>query len=176
MRLVGLALPGVYRIELEPHRDPRGMFARTFDVEHFAALGLATHYPQTSLSVSFRRGTLRGLHWQAAPHAEAKIVRCVRGRVHDVAVDVRPDSPTFRSHVAVELDAELRNALYLPAGVAHGFLTLTDDCEVHYAMSSVYAPEASRGARWDDPAFAIAWPAAVEVISERDLAWPAFAG
>lgn len=174
MRFGELELPGAFRIEIEPHADERGAFARTFCAREFGERGLATAMVQTSLSVNSRRGTLRGLHWQAAPYAEAKLVRCVRGRIHDVLVDVRPDSPAFRRHVAVELTAEARNAVYIPAGIAHGFLTLDDDCEVHYAMSAYHVPESARGARFDDPAFGIAWPAPVEVISERDLAWPAF--
>jgi len=174
LKFVELDLPGAYRIELEPHADERGAFARTFCAREFAARGLATELVQTSLSLNTRRGTLRGLHWQAAPHGEAKLVRCVRGRIHDVLVDMRSESPTFRRWVAVELTADRRDAVYVPEGIAHGFLTLDDDCEVHYAMSSFYAPEAARGARYDDPAFGIVWPAPVEVISERDLAWPPF--
>ena len=176
MNWTALELPGVFLLELEPHADARGFFARTFDRAELATRGLDARIEQTSLSFNPRRGTLRGLHWQAAPYAEAKLVRSVRGRIHDVAVDIRPDSPTFRRHVGVDLDAELRNALYIPAGVAHGFLTLTEDCEVHYTMSVGYAPEAGRGARYDDPAFGIRWPADVELVSERDLGWPPFSG
>lgn len=169
-----LALPGAWELVLEPKRDERGAFARTFDAEAFRERGLADRFVQTSLSLNDRRGTLRGLHWQAAPHAEGKLVRCVRGRIHDVLVDLRPDSPAFRRHVAVELAADLRNSVYVPEGVAHGFLTLVDDCEVHYAMSVPHAPDAARGARFDDPAFAVEWPTEPELVSERDLAWPPF--
>jgi len=169
-----LGLPGLYRIDLEPLADERGFFARTFCAREFAAAGLDDRLVQASLSWNPRRGTLRGLHWQAAPHAEAKVVRCVRGRIWDVLVDVRPGSPTFRRHVALELGAESRAAVYVPPGVAHGFLTLEDDCEVHYQMSEFHAPETARGARYDDPAFGIAWPAPVRVVSERDRSWPAF--
>lgn len=174
MILRELDLAGAWEIVIEPRRDERGAFARTFDADAFRERGLADRFVQTSLSLNDRRGTLRGLHWQAAPHAEGKLVRCVRGRIHDVLVDLRPDSPTFRRHVAVELAADLRNAVFVPEGVAHGFLTLVDDCEVHYAMSAPYAPEAARGARYDDPAFAIEWPEEPEVVSDRDLAWPPF--
>lgn len=174
MKLVRLALPGAFLVGLEPQADERGFFARTFCAREFAAAGLEPRLVQTSLSWNPRRGTLRGLHWQAAPHAEAKLVRCVRGRIYDVVVDIRPESHTFRQHVAIELDAEERNALYIPPGVAHGFLTLADGCEVHYQMSEFHAPEAGRGARHDDPAFGIVWPEPVAVVSARDLAWPDF--
>lgn len=174
MRFVPLGVPGAFLVEIEPHADERGAFARTFCAREFAARGLADRLVQTSLSLNARRGTLRGLHWQAEPHAEAKTVRCVRGRIYDVLVDVRRDSHAFRQHVAVELDADSRNAVYVPPGVAHGFLTLEDDCEVHYAMSEFHAPEAGRGARWDDPAFGVVWPLPVTVVSDRDRAWPDF--
>jgi dTDP-4-dehydrorhamnose 3,5-epimerase len=175
MRFVPLGVPGAFLVEIEPRADERGAFARTFCEREFAAQGLATRFVQTSLSINVRRGTLRGLHWQAAPHAEAKLVRCVRGRVYDLLVDVRPGSHIFRQHLAVELAADARNAVYVPPGVAHGFLTLEDDCEVHYAMSAFHAPEAARGARWDDPAFGIVLPEPVAAISERDRSWPDFA-
>jgi dTDP-4-dehydrorhamnose 3,5-epimerase len=174
VRFRPLELPGAFAIELEPQADERGFFARSFCAREFAAAGLDARLVQASLSWSPRRGTLRGLHWQAAPHAEAKVVRCVRGRIWDVLVDVRPESPRFRRHVALELTAEGRGAVYIPAGVAHGFLTLEEGCEVHYQMSELHAPEAARGARYDDPAFALPWPAPVELVSARDLAWPAF--
>jgi len=172
MRFVELGIPGAFLIEIEPLEDERGAFARTYCAREFAARGLADTFVQTSLSTNRRRGTLRGLHWQAAPHAEAKIVRCVRGTIYDLLVDVRPDSHIFRQHLAIELSAERRNAVYVPPGVAHGFLTLADDCEVHYAMSVPHAPEAARGARWNDPAFGIVLPEPVAVISERDRGWP----
>jgi dTDP-4-dehydrorhamnose 3,5-epimerase len=174
VRFVPLGVPGAFLVELEPHVDERGHFARTFSADEFAARGLARSFVQTSLSVSTKRGTLRGLHWQEPPHAEAKLVRCVRGRIYDVALDLRRDSHIFRQHLAVELSAAAGNAVYLPAGVAHGFLTLEDDCEVHYAMSVPHAPAAARGVRFDDPAFGIVWPEPVEVISERDRSWPDF--
>jgi len=172
VKFVALGVPGAFRIEIEPRTDARGAFARTFCAREFAARGLAERFVQTSLSLNARRGTLRGLHWQAPPHEEAKLVRCVRGRIYDVLVDVRRGSHAFRQHVAVELSADARDAVYVPPGVAHGFLTLEDDCEVHYAMSEPHAPDAARGARWDDPAFGIVWPEPPAVISERDRAWP----
>jgi dTDP-4-dehydrorhamnose 3,5-epimerase len=174
VKFTALGVPGALLVEIEAHADARGAFARTFCAREFSERGLASTMVQTSLSLNARRGTLRGLHWQAAPHVEAKLVRCVRGRVYDVLVDVRRESHAFRQHVAVELSADERNAVYVPEGVAHGFLTLEDDCEVHYAMSAYYASEAARGARYDDPAFGIVWPGPVEAISGRDLDWPAF--
>jgi dTDP-4-dehydrorhamnose 3,5-epimerase len=174
VKFVPLGVPGTFLVEIEPHGDARGAFARTFCAREFGERGLATEMVQTSLSLNSRRGTLRGLHWQAEPHTEAKLVRCVRGRIYDVVVDVRRSSHAFRQHVAIELSAEAHNAIYIPEGVAHGFLTLADDCEVHYAMSGYFAPEAARGARYDDPAFGIAWPEPIAVVAERDLAWPVF--
>ena len=174
MRFVELGIPGAWLVELERFEDERGHFARTFCANEFGARGLVTSFVQNSLSVSPRRGTLRGLHWQAPPHAEAKLVRCVRGRIYDVAVDLRADSHIFRQHLGIELSAAEGNAIYLPPGVAHGFLTLEDDCEVHYAMSVPYAPDAARGVRHDDPAFGIVWPEPVRVVSARDRGWPDF--
>ena len=174
MRFRPLGLPGAFAIDLEPHADERGFFARSFCAREFAAAGLDSRLVQASLSWNPRRGTLRGLHWQAEPHAEAKVVRCVRGRIWDVLVDVRPGSLAFRRHHALELSADGREAVYIPPGVAHGFLTLEDGCEVHYQVSQFHAPDAARGARFDDPAFAIPWPAPVMVLSERDRSWPPF--
>jgi dTDP-4-dehydrorhamnose 3,5-epimerase len=174
MRFVPLGIPGAFLVQLEPQVDERGLFARTFCAEEFGRHGLVARFVQTSLSVNLRRGTLRGLHWQAAPHGEAKLVRCARGRIYDVALDLRPDSHIYRQHLAVELSAAEGNAIYLPEGVAHGFLTLEDDCEVHYAMSAPYAPAAARGVRFDDPAFGIVWPEEVRVVSLRDRSWPEF--
>ena len=162
---------------VEPERlaDERGFFARTFCAREFAAHGLDSRLVQCSLSFNPRRGTLRGMHYQEGPHGEGKLVRCTRGRIHDVALDLRRDSATFRHHVAVELSAENRLALYLPPGVAHGFLTLEDGCEVVYQMSEFFDPAAGRGVRFDDPAFGIAWPAPVELVSARDRSYPDFA-
>jgi dTDP-4-dehydrorhamnose 3,5-epimerase len=174
VKFTPLGIPGAWLVELERHADERGSFARTFCAREFAAQGLPTVFVQTSLSTNLRHGTLRGLHWQAAPHAEAKLVRCVRGRVYDVLVDLRPDSHIFRQHLGLELSAGEGNALFIPEGVAHGFLTLEDASEIHYAMTAFHAPEAARGVRFDDPAFGIVWPAPVAVISERDRSWPDF--
>ena len=174
MRFVELPLAGAFRVELERHADDRGYFARTYCAREFAAAGLEPAVVQASISWNARRGTLRGMHWQAPPHAEAKLVRCAQGRIHDVVVDLRPGSPTYLRHAAVELSAAEGNALYIPPGLAHGFLTLVDGCQVHYQMSTFHAPEAGRGARWNDPAFGIEWPAPVEVVSERDRSWPDF--
>lgn len=174
MRFVALGIPGAFLVELEPHADERGFFARTFCGRELAAAGLDGRLAQTSLSWNPRRGTFRGLHLQAAPHEEAKLVRCVRGRIYDLILDLREESHIFRQHLAIELSAEERNAIYVPPGVAHGFLTLTDDCEVHYAMSEFHEPTASRGVRWDDPAFGIVLPEPVRLISERDAAYSDF--
>lgn len=172
MKLVRLGIPGAFLVEIEPVADDRGFFARTFCAREFAAAGLETRLVQTSLSFNPRRGTLRGLHYQAEPHGEAKVVRCARGTIYDLLVDLRPDSHIFRQHLAIELSADARNAVYIPPGVAHGFLTLTDDCEVHYAMSEFFAPETARGVRWDDPAFGIVLPEPVRLISQRDAGYP----
>jgi dTDP-4-dehydrorhamnose 3,5-epimerase len=165
------------RIEIAPLRDARGYFARTFCVDTLRAAG-AQFGPvrQMSISVNDRKGTLRGLHWQAEPRPEAKIVRPVRGRIFDVALDLRPGSPAYRRWHGAELDAERQDALLIPPGCAHGFLTLQDDCAIEYIMDADYDPALARGARWDDPAFAIAWPLRPAVIGERDRAWPDFTG
>ena len=166
---------GAWIISPEPIQDARGWFARTWDEHEFVARGLSGHVVQCSVSFNRRRGTLRGLHYQAAPHEESKLVRCTAGVIFDVAVDLRPSSPTFMDWVGVELSAGNRLALYVPEGCAHGFLTLEDDVEVLYQMSEVYEPGAGRGVRWDDPAFGIAWPGEVTVINERDRTYPDFA-
>ncbi len=174
MRFTALDLAGAWRIDVEPHADERGLFARTWDAEQFAASGIEATLVQTSLSWNPHAGTLRGMHWQAAPHAEGKLVRCTRGRIYDVLLDLRDASPTRLRHVALELSADGREAVWIPPGVAHGFLTLVEGCEVHYAMSAAHVPEAARGARWNDPAFGIEWPAPVRLISPRDRDWPDF--
>jgi dTDP-4-dehydrorhamnose 3,5-epimerase len=166
---------GAFLVEVEAIEDERGMFARTFSEEEFSARGLDPRVVQCNLSFNPRTGTLRGLHYQAAPHGEAKLVRCVRGAVFDVAVDLRPDSPTYRRWAAAELSADNRLAFFIPEGCAHGFQTLVEDSEVLYQMSTPYVPGAGRGVSWDDPAFAIAWPSAPRdgrVMSERDAAYP----
>lgn len=167
-------IPEVFVVEPERIADDRGFFARTFCAREFAEHGLDPGLVQCSLSFNPRRGTLRGMHYQTAPHGEGKLVRCTRGRIHDVALDLRAGSPAYLAHTACELTAENRRQLYLPPGVAHGFLTLEDDCEVAYQMSVPFEASAARGVRHDDPAFAIAWPAPVEVVSERDRSYPDF--
>jgi dTDP-4-dehydrorhamnose 3,5-epimerase len=176
MILTPTRIAGAYAVEVAPARDERGLFARTFDRDALAEHGLAADVVQASVSFNARAGTLRGLHYQAEPHGEDKLVRCVRGAVHDVIVDLRPDSPTYCEWLGLELDDESRNALYVPRGCAHGFQTLTDGAELLYMMTTPYVPEAARGVRWDDPAFGIAWPEppGPRVMSERDRAYPDF--
>jgi dTDP-4-dehydrorhamnose 3,5-epimerase len=164
-------IAGVHVVELEPAVDERGFFARTYDRRALADRGIAFAIEQASVSYNRRRGTLRGMHLQVPPHEEAKLVRCLRGTVHDVVVDLRAGSPTQLESLAVELSAERRNALYVPPGLAHGFLTLEDGCELEYLISTPYVPAAAAGVRWDDPAIAIEWPAAPTVISPRDAAF-----
>ena len=177
MRFEATRIPGVQLVHIEPQRDERGFFARTWCRAAFEAQGLRTDLDQVSISWNARQGTLRGLHYQAAPHAEVKLVRVTRGAIHDVALDLRPTSPTYKRWVAVRLDAEARTGLYLPEGIAHGFQTLTDDVEILYQIAPAYRPAAARGVRFDDPAFGIEWPAAApRIVSERDLAFPDFPG
>ena len=167
-------LKGAFLIELEPRTDARGFFARTFCRREFEENGLNPPIAQCNLSFNLKAGTVRGMHFQKAPAREAKLVRCVRGGIHDVIVDLRPQSSTFRKHFAVELNADNRRALFVPESFAHGFQSLVDETEVEYQMSEFYRPEHARGFRYDDPAFAIPWPWPVSVISEQDLQWPAF--
>lgn len=174
MKFTATAVAGAFLVEPEILADERGSFFRTFCAEAFVAQGLAATYPQCNVSANRKRGTLRGLHFQAGPAAEAKLVRATHGRVFDVAVDLRPDSPSYRKWAAVELDAARHNAFYIPTGCAHGFLTLEDDSALFYQMSAAYVPGLARGVRWDDPAFAIAWPFAPGIISARDAAYPDF--
>jgi dTDP-4-dehydrorhamnose 3,5-epimerase len=165
-------LEGAWIIDSERVSDRRGFFARTFCAHEFAARGLKATVAQASLSYSRAKGTLRGMHFQRPPVSEAKLVRCTRGAIHDVIVDLRPWSPSFLAHVAVELTAENRRALYIPDGFAHGFQTLADDTEVVYQMSEFYAPGHEAGLRHDDPSLALEWPLAVTEISEKDRRWP----
>jgi dTDP-4-dehydrorhamnose 3,5-epimerase len=176
MRFEEAPLPGVWVIDVDPLTDERGWFARTFDATEFATRGLNPTVAQCNASFNVRRNTLRGLHYQAEPHAETKLVRCIRGAIFDVAVDLRPESPTYRRWHSVELSSTNRRMLYIPRGLAHGFQTLTDDCELLYLMGRDYVPGAGRGVRWDDPAFAIDWPAVAgeRTISEQDRAYPDF--
>ena len=170
------AVPGAVVIELERFADERGFFARSFCAREFAAHGLDARVAQCNVSFNRTKGTLRGLHFQRPPHAEAKFVRCTAGRVYDVIVDLRADSPAFCRHLGIELSAHNRTMLYVPAGVAHGFQTLEDESEVFYQMSAPYERDAAAGVRWNDAAFAITWPLAVSVISARDRGYPDFAG
>jgi dTDP-4-dehydrorhamnose 3,5-epimerase len=172
VRFTPTELPGVTLVDAEPHADERGFFARLWCPAEFAAAGLNPKLAQVSVSYNARAGTVRGMHWQAAPHAEAKLVRVTRGAIWDVAVDVRPDSPTYLKWTATELTAGGRRMLYLSEGCAHGFQTLTDDAEVTYHISAAYEPAAARGLRYDDPALGVRWPLPVRVVSERDRTWP----
>jgi dTDP-4-dehydrorhamnose 3,5-epimerase len=167
-------LPGVHVVDLERREDDRGYFARTFCEDEFRAHGLEPRVTQASVSHNRRRGTLRGMHYQASPHEEAKLVRCTRGAIFDVALDLRRDSPSFRRWYAVELSADNGRALYVPPGVAHGFQTLDDDTDVLYQMSEPHHPDAARGVRFDDPQFAIPWPLERPIVNERDRAYPDF--
>jgi dTDP-4-dehydrorhamnose 3,5-epimerase len=168
-------LPGAFVVDPERRGDERGFFARFFCRREFAEQGLELEVAQANLAFNRRRGTLRGLHYQAPPHDEAKLVRCVRGALYDVVVDLRPDSPTYRQWLAVELTAENRRLLYVPPGLAHGYQTLTGETEAMYLHSAVHVPEAERGVRWDDPAFGIEWPETDQrVLSAKDRAWPDF--
>lgn len=167
-------LQKTFEIHMEPHQDERGFFARAWCRQEFLEHGLNPDLAQCSVSFNKRKGTLRGLHYQAQPFEEAKLVRCTRGAIFDVVVDLRTGSPTFGNWVAATLTADNRHMMYVPEGCAHGFLTLEDATEVFYQISQVYSPESARGVRWDDPAFRIVWPEKVEVISERDRSYPDF--
>ncbi|HYI55701.1 MAG TPA: dTDP-4-dehydrorhamnose 3,5-epimerase family protein [Microlunatus sp.] len=169
------AIEGPAVIDLDLRSDDRGFFARTFCIEEFGAAGLQTVVEQCNLSGNYRAGTLRGMHFQIAPHPEAKLVRCIRGAIVDIIVDMRPESPTRLQHVAVELTADNRRAFYVPPYFAHAYQTLTDDTEVMYQVSGSYEPSAERGLRHDDPALGIQWPLPVSVISAKDASWPLIA-
>ena len=178
MRFHETLVTGVLVVESERIEDERGFFARTFSVEEFAERGMDQRVNQCSTSFNARAGTLRGLHYQSAPHAEAKLVRCTRGAIYDVAVDLRSDSPSYLSWFGVELSAENGRALFVPEGCAHGFQTLADASEVLYQISTPYVPDAARGVRWDDPAFGIDWPTVPpegRTMSARDAEYPDFA-
>ena len=174
MKFTETRLPGAFVIEIEPIEDERGFFARSWCAREFAARGLNACLAQCDISFNTRKGILRGMHYQAKPHEEAKLVRCTRGALYDVALDLRPDSPTYKSWVGVELTAENRKMLYIPEGCAHGFQTLEPETEVFYQMSACYAPGAARGVRWDDPAFGIEWPFAERILSDKDASYPLF--
>jgi dTDP-4-dehydrorhamnose 3,5-epimerase len=167
-------LTGAYLIDLEKRGDERGFFARAFCEREFASHGLVTHFVQINNSLSARQGTLRGMHYQLAPKAETKVVRCIRGALYDIILDLRDGSPTFGQNFGAELTAENRRMMYVPKGFAHGFFTLADDTEAFYLVDESYAPESERGIRWDDPRFAIRWPAQPNVISDKDRNFPDF--
>jgi dTDP-4-dehydrorhamnose 3,5-epimerase len=173
MRFSNTKIPGVILIEPELREDSRGFFARVFCREEFKAHGLVDHIEQSSLSFNQRRGTVRGMHFQIAPHEETKVVACVEGCVFDVAIDLRPTSATFGQWFGIELSSENRRQLYLPAGIAHGFQTLDDRSALLYQISTPFHPESARGIRWSDPTLAIAWPISDDVIvSDKDRGWP----
>jgi dTDP-4-dehydrorhamnose 3,5-epimerase len=174
VKFTDLEVDGVHLVEIEPHGDERGLFARSFATEEFREHGMLPDVAHCNISFNHRAGTLRGFHLSLPGHPEAKFVRCTRGAVVDVAVDVRPDSPTYLKHVTAELTADNRAALYLPPHVAHAYQTLTDDSEVLYMVTVPYKPGAEIGFRYDDRAFGVSWPLPVSAISDKDAAWPAF--
>lgn len=169
-------LKGAFIIEPEKRADDRGFFARSWCQKEFEQHGLVPRVVQANISNNKYKATLRGMHYQASPYEETKLVRCTRGAVYDVIIDVRPDSPTYRRWIGVELTASNYKMLYVPEGFAHGFQTLEDDTEVIYQVSQFYTPSAERGIRWNDPVFQIKWLTPVETISEKDANWPDFAG
>lgn len=171
MKFTKTSLNDAVLIDLEKRGDDRGYFARTMCTEEFATAGLETRYVQANHSHNVVKGTLRGMHYQTEPHGEVKVVRCVHGAIHDVIIDMRPGSPTEGRWEGFDLDAETGRMLYVPAGFAHGFQTLTDDADVAYQVSHPYTPGAEAGVRYDDPAFGIKWPLPVSTISDKDAAW-----
>ena len=174
MKFQETALSGAYIIDIEPFEDDRGLFARAWCQKEFEVHGLNSSIVQANISQNRKRGTLRGLHWQRQPHAECKLVRCTRGSIYDVVVDLRPDSDTFQSWVGVELTEQNHRMLLVPEDFAHGFQTLDDNSEVFYQVTQFYTPDAECGARYDDPAFAIDWPLEVSSMSEKDAGWNSF--
>jgi dTDP-4-dehydrorhamnose 3,5-epimerase len=167
-------LPGVLEINLEIIPDERGYFARSWCQKEFEDHGLSSKIVQCSMSFSSKKGTLRGMHFQQEPNAETKLVRCTKGTIYDVVLDLRPQSPTFKNWISLVLSSTTQNMVYIPEGCAHGFLTLEDNCEVLYQMSEFYSQQSARGFRWDDPEFKIVWPEKVQIISERDRTYPNF--
>ncbi len=167
-------LKGAFIIDLEQRPDDRGFFARTFCAKEFEAHGLKPSVAQCNLSFNYKKGTLRGMHYQIAPACETKLIRCTQGAIYDVIIDMRPDSPTYLEHIGVELTAENRRALYVPEMFAHGYQALTDEAEVVYQVGEFYTPGYERGLRYNDPSFGIEWPLPVSEISEKDAAWPLF--
>jgi dTDP-4-dehydrorhamnose 3,5-epimerase len=167
-------LRGAFVIDIEKKEDQRGFFARTFCEREFAEKGLETRFVQSSISHNTHKGTLRGMHYQAVPYEEVKVVRCTAGALYDVIVDLRPDSPTFKKHFGVELTAQNCRMLYIPKQFAHGFQTLQDHTAILYQMTQFYSPDSARGVRWNDPAFGINWPPVERIINERDQTYPEF--
>jgi dTDP-4-dehydrorhamnose 3,5-epimerase len=174
MKFLETPLQGAYVIELEKRGDDRGFFARTYCEKEFQQHELPTHFCQVNNSSSAARGTLRGMHYQLAPKAESKLVRCIHGALYDVILDLRPESATFGQSFGAELSAVNRRMMFVPKGFAHGFITLTDDAEAFYFVDEFYAPEQERGVRWNDPRFAIEWPLQPTVLSEKDASWRDF--
>ena len=172
MQIVAQKIPGVFAVATQAHRDDRGAFARIWCEREFAAAGIDFRPVQANLSGNAKRHTLRGLHYQAEPHGDAKFVHAIRGRAFDVVVDLRTDSPAFHQWIAVELDSRAWNGVFIPKGCAHGFLTLEDDTDILYHMGEFYHDGLGRGVRWDDPAFGIVWPARPAIISDRDATYP----
>jgi len=172
MKFTKTELEGAFIIDIQKISDPRGFFARSWCKREFEEHGITSNLAQANLSFNREKGTLRGLHYQNAPHAEAKLMRCTKGAIYDVAVDLRPDSPTYCKWVSAELTAENHRMLLVPEGYAHGFQTLEDDTEVFYQVTEFYTPETEGGARYDDPAFGISWPLDVTVLSDKDANWP----
>ena len=171
MRFEPTAIAGAFFVELEAHEDDRGLFARIFCEEAFAQAGIALRIAQANISRNPKAGTLRGMHYQVPPHGEDKLVQCVRGRIFDVAVDLRPDAPSYRRSVSTELSADDTRLFFIPKGCAHGFLTLEDASDVFYFMGTAYIKDYGRGVRWDDPTFDIPWPESPRIISERDRSY-----
>lgn len=174
MQFTETNLKGAFIVDLDLRSDDRGAFARTFCAKEFAEHGLKPTVAQCNLSFNHEAGTLRGMHYQIPPAAETKLVRCTKGAIYDVIIDMRPDSPTYMQHIGVELTADNRRALYVPELFAHGYQALTDEAEVVYQVGEFYTPGYERGIRYDDPAFNIQWPMPVTVISEKDAAWKPF--
>jgi dTDP-4-dehydrorhamnose 3,5-epimerase len=175
MNFVETSVAGAWLVELEPSVDHRGFFARVWSEEVFAERGLTTRFVQCNNAYSRQAGTVRGLHYQVQPFADAKLLRCIRGAVFDVIVDVRPESPTYLQWFGVDLSEDNRRLLYVPPGCAHGYQALSDHAEVLYPVSAPYTASAERGVRWDDPLFGISWPPTAErIVSDKDLAWPNF--
>ncbi|MGL4634803.1 MAG: dTDP-4-dehydrorhamnose 3,5-epimerase [Beijerinckiaceae bacterium] len=174
MKFIPAPLAGAFVIEQEPRVDERGFFARAFCAQEFSTAGLETSFVQANNTLTTRKGTVRGFHYQLPPSAEVKLVRCIRGAVYDVIVDIRPDSKTYRQSFGATLDQDNRQMMYVPRGFAHGFVSLTDDAELHYMVSAFYDAKQERGLRYNDPAFSVKWPLDMASISAKDSAWPDF--